>query len=44
MQPTSGACLLPAVANAVAACDARIMHLPLSAERVLAALDAAADC
>src|SRR5579859_6597585 len=33
----------PAVANAVAACGARVMHLPLSAERVLAALDAAAE-
>jgi CO/xanthine dehydrogenase Mo-binding subunit len=31
----------PAVANAVAACGARVMHMPLSAERVLAALDAA---
>jgi CO/xanthine dehydrogenase Mo-binding subunit len=31
----------PAVANAVAACGARVMHLPLSPERVLAALDAA---
>jgi CO/xanthine dehydrogenase Mo-binding subunit len=31
----------PAVANAVAACGARVMHLPLTAERVLAALDAA---
>jgi CO/xanthine dehydrogenase Mo-binding subunit len=32
----------PAVANAVAACGARVMHLPLTAERVLDALDAAA--
>jgi CO/xanthine dehydrogenase Mo-binding subunit len=31
----------PAVANAVAACGARVMHLPLSPERVLAALDTA---
>src|SRR5204863_3165785 len=31
----------PAVANAVAACGARVMRLPLTAERVLAALDAA---
>jgi CO/xanthine dehydrogenase Mo-binding subunit len=30
----------PAVANAVAACGARVMHMPLTAERVLAALDA----
>jgi CO/xanthine dehydrogenase Mo-binding subunit len=29
----------PAVANAVAACGARVMHLPLTAERVLDALD-----
>jgi CO/xanthine dehydrogenase Mo-binding subunit len=32
----------PAVANAVAACGARVMHMPLTAERVLDALDAAA--
>jgi CO/xanthine dehydrogenase Mo-binding subunit len=32
----------PAVANAVAACGARVMHMPLTAERVLAAIDAAA--
>ena len=31
----------PAVANAVAACGARVMHMPLTAERVLAAVDAA---
>jgi CO/xanthine dehydrogenase Mo-binding subunit len=31
----------PAVANAVAACGARVMHMPLTAERVLAAIDAA---
>jgi CO/xanthine dehydrogenase Mo-binding subunit len=31
----------PAVANAVAACGARVMHMPLTAERVLAALDEA---
>jgi CO/xanthine dehydrogenase Mo-binding subunit len=30
----------PAVANAVAACGARVMHMPLTAERVLAAIDA----
>jgi CO/xanthine dehydrogenase Mo-binding subunit len=29
----------PAVANAVAACGARVMHMPLTAERVLEALD-----
>jgi CO/xanthine dehydrogenase Mo-binding subunit len=29
----------PAVANAVAACGARVMHMPLTAERVLDALD-----
>ena len=28
----------PAVANAVAACGARVTHMPLTAERVLAAL------
>jgi CO/xanthine dehydrogenase Mo-binding subunit len=32
----------PAVANAVAACGPRVMHMPLTAERVLAAIDAAA--
>jgi CO/xanthine dehydrogenase Mo-binding subunit len=32
----------PAVANAVAACGARVMHMPLTAERVLAALDGSA--
>ena len=32
----------PAVANAVAAGGARVMHMPLTAERVLAAIDAAA--
>ena len=32
----------PAVANAVAACGARVMHMPLTAERVLDALDSAA--
>jgi CO/xanthine dehydrogenase Mo-binding subunit len=32
----------PAVANAVAACGARVTHLPLTAERILAALDAVA--
>ena len=32
----------PAVANAVAACGARVMVMPLTAERVLDALDAAA--
>jgi carbon-monoxide dehydrogenase large subunit len=30
----------PAVANAVAAAGARVMHMPLTAERVLDALDA----
>jgi len=30
----------PAVANAVAACGPRVMHMPLTAERVLAAIDA----
>jgi len=33
----------PAVANAVAACGARVMIMPLTAERVLDALDAAAS-
>jgi CO/xanthine dehydrogenase Mo-binding subunit len=33
----------PALANAVAECGARVMHLPLTPERVLAALDEAAD-
>jgi CO/xanthine dehydrogenase Mo-binding subunit len=33
----------PAVANAVAACGARVMHMPMTAERILGALDTAAQ-